>query len=254
MSVRLRTLSLGACALTIASLVTIATSEAQIRRLRERNRADQYQNQPQDSNYERQNSNNERSDAVDRSSRDERQPDTSSRLSSNNQSSNEVNQFFAKCLATANKGEIEMNQWAQDRVQHPEVKQFAEQMVRDHQELAQQLNRIASQQTSAQNSALSRVGEIERSIGQQCHQMVQAKLEQKSEGEFDQCYVGAQIAAHIHLLAALEVISQQTTGDLQQVAREAQPVVESHLQHAEELAQQLTTESTHASRESTTQR
>jgi putative membrane protein len=244
MSVRLKTLSTWACALTVASLFTVATSEAQIRRNRERNRTDQYQyqNQGQNPNYEQ-------SDAV-----DQRQPGATSRLSNSNQNSTEVNHFFAKCLATANKGEIEMNQWAQDRAQRPEVKQFAEQMVRDHQDLAQQLNRIANQQQTSQNTALSRVGEIERSIGQQCQQMVRAKLEEKPEGEFDQCYVGAQIGAHIHLLAALEVIGQQTTGDLQQVAREAQPVVESHLQHAEQLAQQLMNESTQASRESTTQR
>lgn len=247
MSVRLKTLSIGACALIIASLVTIATSEAQIRRIRERNRSDQYQNQPQGSNYEQ-------SDAVDRSSRDQRQPGTTSQLSNSNQNSNEVNHFFAKCLTTANQGEIEMNQWAQDRAQSPEVKQFAEQMVRDHQDLAQKLNRIANQQQGIQSSALSRVGDIERKAGQQCQQMVRAKLEEKPEGEFDQCYVGAQIGAHIHLLAALEVIGQQTTGDLQQVAQEAQPIVESHLQHAEQLAKQLMNESAQASRESPTQR
>jgi len=40
-------------------------------------------------------------------------------------------------------------------------------------------------------------------------------------------------------LAALEVIGQQTQGQLAQVAKQAQPTVQQHLDHAKQLMKQL---------------
>ncbi|MEX2310803.1 MAG: DUF4142 domain-containing protein [Pirellulales bacterium] len=90
-----------------------------------------------------------------------------------------------------------------------------------------------------QNDALNRLAQIERQITERHAQTLREELQQKRGAEFDQAFVGSQIAEHMHMLAALEVIAQQGPERLQQIAQQAQPTVEQHLQHAKQLKQQL---------------
>jgi predicted outer membrane protein len=171
--------------------------------------------------------------------------------------SQELDYYLANCLQIKNQAEIEANEFAQERADSTDVKQFAEQMVQDHRELGQRLAQAAGTsgqtnqataigQSDAQrrtasdtNPALNQLIEIDRQITARCSAMAREKLGQKSGAEFDECYVGSQIGAHMQMLAALEVISQQAGGDLRQVAQEAKTTVESHLKHAEQLAEEL---------------
>ena len=50
---------------------------------------------------------------------------------------------LARCLIGDNQGEIALGKLAQERAQDKDVKQFAEMMVRDHQQFVQQLERFA---------------------------------------------------------------------------------------------------------------
>jgi predicted outer membrane protein len=65
------------------------------------------------------------------------------------------------------------------------------------------------------------------------------KLEEKSGAEFDKCYVAGQVACHMQASAALEVVSQQASGQIRQLASQAKQTVDQHLREAEQLAQQL---------------
>jgi putative membrane protein len=109
----------------------------------------------------------------------------------------------------------------------------------------QPINRNANQsvagsaQAHMQNAALQQLAQIERQIAERCQQAIRDELQQKSGAEFDKCYVGAQVGAHMHMLAALEVIGQQVQGPLAQVVQQAQPTVQQHLDHAKQLMQQL---------------
>jgi len=49
----------------------------------------------------------------------------------------------------------------------------------------------------------------------------------------------AALFLHIHALAALEVLGQQSQGQLAQVAQQARPKVQQHLDHAKQLMKQL---------------
>jgi predicted outer membrane protein len=69
--------------------------------------------------------------------------------------------------------------------------------------------------------------------------MTKQDLQQKSGAEFDKCFMGTAVAAHTHALAALEVISQQSQGQLAQVAQQAQPTVQEHLERAKQIVRQL---------------
>jgi predicted outer membrane protein len=90
-----------------------------------------------------------------------------------------------------------------------------------------------------QSGALHQLGQIERQIGERCKQALKEELQSKSGAEFDKCYLGAMIGSHMESLAALEVIGQQTEGQLAEVAQQAQPIVQQHLDHAKQLAKQL---------------
>ncbi len=205
----------------------------------------------------------------------------------------EVEHHLAKCLMIKNQAEIEINEFAQERAKNPEVKQFAQQMVEDHRQLAEQLQQLAGAATRAgqsprassqidaeaqpsdttrlpgspgagqpdttpelnrnvnvnenlaadrpagQSGALTQLLEIDRQITKRTTQAMRDELQQKSGAEFDECYLGAQIGSHICMLAALEVIGQQAQGELRQVAEQAQPTIQQHLDHAKHLAKEL---------------
>lgn len=204
------------------------------------------------------------------------------------QISPEVEKYLAKCLLLKNNSEIELSQFAQQKAQNPEVKQFAQQMIQDHQQIGQQLQQVAgaqgragdqtgasgqydaqrqtsdttrlpgssgaSQATRTETNtsvaqgnpgqqggdqALMQLAQIEQQIVERSAQMTRDELEQKQGADFDKCFVGAQVGAHMHMLAALETIAQQGEGKLAQAAQQAQPVVQQHLEHAKHLAKQL---------------
>jgi predicted outer membrane protein len=191
---------------------------------------------------------------------------------------NEVENYFANCLLKNNQAEIEISQFAAQQSQNPKVKHYAEELVKDHQKVVQQLQPIAGANsrragtpsldtatpgsetrpgastadrdtaeglTSARNpamrhsGALMQVAQIEEKINDRCNQALREELQQKSGAEFDECYVGAQIAGHMHMLAALEVIPQESQGQLKQIAEEAKPTVQKHLEQAKDLMKQF---------------
>jgi predicted outer membrane protein len=103
---------------------------------------------------------------------------------------------------------------------------------------------IAATGTSRDSSAtaggaIHQLMQIDRQITERCTQAARDELQQKTGAEFDKCFVGSAISAHMHALAALEVIGQQTQGQLAQIAQQAQPTVQQHLDHAKQLMKQL---------------
>jgi len=157
-------------------------------------------------------------------------------------------------------------------------------MVKDHQQLAQKLQQVAgmhgSQKPSADDrsgtntsvnanndagenahaghGALAQLASIEKEIAQQCTAAAKEELGQKSGAEFDECYLTGQIGGHMHMLAALEVIGQQSQGELRQVAEDAKPKVQEHLEKAKQLVEQMKSsqkaDSGQANRQSRSQR
>jgi predicted outer membrane protein len=197
----------------------------------------------------------------------------------------EVEKFIANCLLTKNQAEVELSQLAAQRAQNPQVKEFAQQMVKEHQQLIQQLQPLAGMQAGATertsrtvvgatedpnrvrtgdaapdaqapgattttrtdvrttggspNAAISQLIQIDRQIVDRQTEAARSELDQKQGAEFDKAFVGCAIGAHMHMNAALEVIGQQGEGKLSQIAQQAQPTVQQHLDHAKQLMQDL---------------
>jgi predicted outer membrane protein len=150
-----------------------------------------------------------------------------------------VDHYIANCLLMKNRGEIEINEFAQGRAQKENVKEFAKQMVEDHRRLGEKLERLAQRERGSSDAAIGQLLDIDRQITEKCGQMTRATLEEAPEGEFDKCFVGQQVGAHIGMLAALDVIADQTQGELQQTAEDAKATVKQHLEHAEQLMKEL---------------
>lgn len=189
----------------------------------------------------------------------------------------EVQKYIVGCLLSKNQAEVQINEFAQQQAQNPEVKEFARQMVQDHQKLVQQLQQIASTQgaratdrtraatsldasgqrdatlnastgAASSNSAVDHLLALEQQITKQCTQSLRDELQQKQGAEFDLCYIGSQIGGHMQMVAALEVLGQQGPEQIQQLAQKAQPIVQQHLDHAKQIAKQLEGQSSAGSR------
>jgi len=92
---------------------------------------------------------------------------------------------------------------------------------------------------SGDSNAIQQLIAIDRQIAENCTRNLREKLQEKQGAEFDMAYIGSQIVMHNDMLSSLEVLKNQTSGQLRQVVQEAEPKVKQHLQQAEQIAEQL---------------
>jgi predicted outer membrane protein len=176
----------------------------------------------------------------------------------------ELKKFIASCLLSKNKAEVEFAQLAQRQSQNPQVKEFAQMLVQDHNQLVQKLQPIAGEQSTTQpglsdttrapgqfdasrpgqiaaggSDALHQLASLEKQIGERCKENLREELQSKQGAEFDKCYVGSQIAGHMDSVAKLEVLQHQGPDQVRQIAQQALPKVQEHLEQAKQLMKQL---------------
>ncbi len=142
----------------------------------------------------------------------------------------QMNYAMAACLLDNNKAEVELSKIAVEHAKNQKVKEFAEQMVEDHGKMVDMLQKFVGA-----HEPTDRRSQIDHKINEACAASMRKELESKTGTEFDACYVGSQIAGHMHMLAALEVLSDDTSGELQGMVKDAKPKVEKHYAHAKEL-------------------
>ena len=185
---------------------------------------------------------------------------------------------IARWVTMLNNSEIEMSSVALEQAETKQVKQFAEKMVREHQQLNEKLarhlrapreNRTESKSTqedglesvlnkareTARTAAEAARKEIDERVSKQrnylpllalMQQVEQQTLEetkkilkQRKGAEFDRAYMIEQATTHLRAVQTLDVLSQQATGDLKQVLEQAKKATESHLQQAREIYNSL---------------
>jgi len=89
-----------------------------------------------------------------------RQPYTANFRGTQNagQLSQAVEQYLTNCLLKNNQAEIELSQFVQQRTQNPTVKQFAAQLERDHQQLAQKIEQATGMRSATKQNTQSELG------------------------------------------------------------------------------------------------
>lgn len=206
----------------------------------------------------------------------------------------QADQQLRELIAIGNEAEIQLAQFAQQRASSDEVKQFAQNMIEEHQHFLQQVRGNQREGTDANTSRPRQAGQatdrneasagantnprnesgaadgdnrpsardnqasaatgqpgrnsaageldlvqLKREISQQCLQETQRLLAEKSGAEFDKCYIGSQVGAHIEMLAMLQVFERHASSELAQQIQQGIATTRQHLQHAEKLAATL---------------
>jgi len=80
---------------------------------------------------------------------------------------------------------------------------------------------------------------IHRECADQCLQSSKKELSSKEGKEFDQCYIGMQIAAHMKMADELKVLKNHATGKLQQDIEDSLDTTEHHLKEAKKIMDEL---------------
>jgi predicted outer membrane protein len=171
-------------------------------------------------------------------------------------SAGDLSQQIASCLVLGNQEEVALAEIAQKRAEHPEVKKFAAHMIEQHQQAVTKLEQAvpqvagltlgaAGEQVPQQGRSASAAGnqspelELVKAIKQQCLELTQKEMEGKQGAEFDKCYIGQQIGAHVGMLAQLRGSKSFANPELQAVIAEGEQMAAKHLDEAKKIMAQL---------------
>lgn len=184
-----------------------------------------------------------------------------------------VDHAIAACFLLGNQEEIAMARFAQEHAKSDEVKEFAKMMDQDHRKAVEKLRQIAPQlaavgenleagrdaQSAAVNAQFagadaalfSQMLALQESVAHQCLTLTQKELGEKKGSEFDRCYIGQQMGAHLGMLAKLKGSEQFASPQLRSFIQEATKTVEKHYDKTKEIAKTLESEATHQSAQRT---
>lgn len=150
-----------------------------------------------------------------------------------------VDQDFVRDVMTLNRTELELSKLAQQKAQNAQVKQFAAMMVKDHTQAGQEF-RTAVQQANVNLSQMET--DMERPVeGRE-------RLAELSGAEFDREYIQTMINQHEKAIELVEEKANQNQAagqtaqgqaQIQQWASKTLPVLQKHLQDAQQIEQRL---------------
>ena len=138
-------------------------------------------------------------------------------------------------LHITNGAEIKAAQVAKSKAQNPQVKQLAEQMIKDHTamdikvgELQRKLN------VRPQDSALS------AGLQAKANTAI-AGLKPMSGNAFDEAYILSQVSMHGDVKEAIRdsLLPSAKNAELKALIQEAAPRIDMHLQHAQQLQEKI---------------
>lgn len=154
------------------------------------------------------------------------QASTSSKSGSN--SLNAKDRAFMKEAAEGGLMEVELGQMVQQKAESQDVKQFAQRMVDDHTKLNDQLKSVAQQVNFTVPTSMSAKGKAAKQ-----------RLEKLSGEQLDRAYMQLMVQDHTQDVAKFKQESKTAKNDaVKQLAEQATPTLESHLQEAKKVAAQ----------------
>jgi putative membrane protein len=137
----------------------------------------------------------------------------------------ETDTTFINQAALGGMAEVQFGQLAAQKAGRSQVRDFAQKMVSDHTQLNQQLMQLA------QAKGVTPPTELDPA-----HQAILARLQRERGATFDRDYMRGQIADHQATIALFQRESQEGTDpDLKNLAAQALPTLQQHLQMAQAL-------------------
>ncbi len=133
---------------------------------------------------------------------------------------------FMNDAAPGGMAEVELGRLALERAASAEVKEFAREMVKDHSEAGEKLQKLAEQkQVTLPPGILPQA------------QQTKEKLAKLSGAEFDRAYVKAMVEVHEKDVAAFEAVAKNgTDADAKAFASATVPTLKHHLQMIRAIA------------------
>lgn len=142
---------------------------------------------------------------------------------------------IAHIAVTANQVDIDAAELAQGRAQSPAVKEFAATMIRDHSAVIERATALAQRLnvTPAEN-------EISESLVAEGEDET-AKFDDLAGASFDRSYIHREVDFHRDVMHMIDdvLIPQTRNDELRALLTEVRPAIAAHLQHAEEIAAEL---------------
>src|SRR5258705_4131123 len=138
-----------------------------------------------------------------------------------------ADQAFVRKALEGGAAEIQLGQLAQQKSQSEDVKQFAQKMVEEHTQLAEQMKPIAQQ-----------LGVKEPKGPSKKDKQLIAKLEGLSGPQFDEAYIQAMVKDHKEDLKEFKDEGQAAQNqNVKQAAQQGAGVISQHLQLIQQIAQ-----------------
>jgi len=92
---------------------------------------------------------------------------------------------------------------------------------------------------------------IKEEIADECRAATQRELDSKKGEEFDECYMGMQIGAHMRMVDSLKVLERHVSPELQNVLKKGLQTAQQHLDHAKKIKKDVSHVQTASDRKST---
>jgi putative membrane protein len=135
-------------------------------------------------------------------------------------------QDWIKHAMSGNQFEIQAGQLVGQKAQDPQIKQFAQRLVQDHQKAADQLKQVAQQMNVQVSEDLMPV-----------HQAKLQELQQKPAKQLELAFIFDQVACHTKDLLEYQFVAQNAQNpQLKQFAQQTVPHLRQHLQTAMSIA------------------
>lgn len=135
---------------------------------------------------------------------------------------------FMDQAAQGGLAEVELGQMASEKASSPQVKAFAERMVRDHTKANDQLKEVASQDGITLPDNLDTKD-----------RMLKERLSKASGQSFDALYMRNMVKDHKTDVADFTQECKSSNSNVAQFAQKTLPVLKSHLREAEKIAPQV---------------
>lgn len=129
----------------------------------------------------------------------------------------EIEHYLANCLLIKNKAEVELSQFAQQQAQSPEVKEFAQMLIKDHQQAIQKLQALAGAQGAYRTSQRPGAnGQFDAQAATPATERPRQALNQQA----DQSLTSNQTGRQNDALSQLTEIDRQISERCQELVRE----------------------------------
>jgi predicted outer membrane protein len=166
----------------------------------------------------------------------------------------QVDQMIASMLALCNEEEAEVGTFAAKHAQHDDVKKFAEQMAKQHGDMAKQLQKWAPEATlghghegNTEKSTASAAGgpmpfdplRVHQQIASRSLASAEKFLGGKKGTDFDMAYVGSQCVLHQQMIDKASVLRQYASPDLRSTIDKGIDAAEQHLDQTKSLIEKL---------------